>query len=65
MLPDSGTWQAATNRNEHVYTNVKEHMHVQEEWFRTHNALDVELYEYILTVAKQRTDELALHRLLA
>ena len=60
LMPVSGAWPAAPSHhaNEHTYTNDTV-LPVQEDWFRSHNTLDTELYNYILSAQEQRARSLA------
>ena len=61
LLPDCGEWPPAPTRPQNKHNYVVDKVPVDEAWFRKHNVLDMELFDYILNVSAQRTASLAAH----
>ena len=60
LLPAAGPWPPPIEGGQHRHFGEQDFkMPITEEWFRQSNAPDLELYNYIVKVAQQRSEALA------
>ena len=61
IFPAAGAWSALSGEGQHrhVYPSDDTDLPITEEWFRRTNVPDLELYNHILGVAKERDKVLA------